>query len=130
MSVRKGVTGVFVVLLALLFLTAARAQYQGSGQGETPKGRWLKAASFPEPEEELYGITVSGKMYVLGGFGLNPFGKPPGLVYEYDPTKDTWTKKKNMPLPVHHQAMATLNGKIYMFGGYLYYPPSGQQGQG
>ncbi len=130
MSGRKAVSAVSILAMALLFLTAAKAQYQGSGQGETPRGRWSKAASFPEPEEELYGITVKDKMYVLGGFGLNPFGKPPGLVYEYDPAKDTWTKKKSMPLPVHHQAMATLNGKIYMFGGYLYYPPSGTQGQG
>ena len=119
-----------VASIALLLTVAARAQFQGSGEGVTPKGRWLKAASFPEPEEELYGITVNGKMYVLGGFGLNPFGKPPGLVYQYDPDTDKWTKKTNMPLPVHHQAMATLNGKIYMFGGYLYYPPQGGQGQG
>jgi N-acetylneuraminic acid mutarotase len=126
---RKALWVLGVVAVALLSLTAAKAQFQGPGTGETPKGRWSKAAGFPEPEEELYGINVNGKMYVLGGFGLNPFGKPPGLVYEYDPTTDKWTKKKNMPLPVHHQAMATVNGKIYMFGGYLYYPvPGGGQG--
>ena len=127
--VRKGISALSILAFALLCFTAARAQYQGPGTGETPKGKWLKGAGFPEPEEELYGITVNGKMYVLGGFGLNPFGKPPGLVYEYDPTTDKWAKKKNMPLPVHHQAMATVNGKIYMFGGYLYYPlPGGGQG--
>ena len=128
---KRWIVGVVAIASIAIFFTAgARAQFQGDGQGNAPRGRWLKGASFPEPEEELYGITVNGKMYVLGGFGMNPFGKPPGLVFEYDPTTDKWTKKKNMPFPVHHQAMAEYNGKIYMFGGYLYYPPAGKQGQG
>ena len=78
--------------------------------------RWDKAAPFPEPEEELYGVTAGGKMYVIGGFSEN--GKPaPAMVYEYDPGTDTWTKKKPIPVPVHHQAQTELNGKIYVFGG-------------
>ena len=65
--------------------------------------RWDKAAPFPEPEEELYGVEAGGKMYVIGGFSEN--GKPaPAMVYEYDPAGDRWTKKKPIPLPVHHQA--------------------------
>ena len=78
--------------------------------------RWDKAAPFPEPEEELYGITAGGKMYVIGGFSEG--GKAaPGMVYEYDAATDKWTKKKPIPVPVHHQAQAELNGKIYIFGG-------------
>jgi N-acetylneuraminic acid mutarotase len=78
--------------------------------------RWDKAAPFPEPEEELYGIAAGGKMYVIGGFSEN--GKPaPAMVYEYDAATDKWTKKKPIPVPVHHQAQAELNGKIYIFGG-------------
>ena len=58
--------------------------------------RWDKAAPFPEPEEELYGIESGGKMYVIGGFSEN--GKPaPAMVYEYDPGPDKWTKKKPIP---------------------------------
>ena len=79
--------------------------------------RWVKAAPFPEPEEELYAVTVNGKMYVIGGFGYMPFGNPPGLVYEYDPGPDKWTKKKILPQRVHHQAQAVYNNKIYVFGG-------------
>ncbi len=67
--------------------------------------RWDKAAPFPEPEEELYGIETGGKMYVIGGFSEN--GKPaPAMVYEYDPGPDKWTKKKPIPVAVHHQAQA------------------------
>ena len=79
--------------------------------------RWTKAAPFPEPEEELYGTVINGKLYVLGGFGIG--GNAPGLVYEYDPAADRWTKKKDMPVHVHHQAQAALNGKLYVFGGCL-----------
>ena len=78
--------------------------------------RWDKAAPFPEPEEELYGVAAGGRMYVIGGFSEN--GKPaPAMVYEWEPAADKWTKKKPIPVPVHHQAQTELNGKIYVFGG-------------
>jgi len=78
--------------------------------------RWDKAAPFPEPEEELYGVEAGGKMYVIGGFSEN--GKAaPAMVYEWDPAADKWTKKKPIPVPVHHQAQTQYNGKIYIFGG-------------
>src|SRR5213078_3745665 len=89
----------------------ARLAAQVTGQ------RWTKAAPFPEPEEELYALTVNNKMYVIGGFGYMPFGNPPGLVYEYDAATDKWTKKKILPQRVHHQAQAVYNNKIYIFGG-------------
>ena len=81
------------------------------------QARWTKAAPFPEPDEELYGVTLNGKIYVLGGFGA---GKARGIVYEYDPARNAWTKKKPMARPVHHQAMAAANGKIYVFGGFVF----------
>jgi N-acetylneuraminic acid mutarotase len=92
--------------LALLFSNVAHAQ------------KWSRAAAFPEPAEELYGIGAGGKFYVFGG--IAPGWKPKGLVYEYDPANDTWTKKNNMPLASHHVALTELNGKIYMMGGFKY----------
>ena len=64
-------------------------------RAQNPTLRWVKAAPFPEPEEELYGVSVNGKMYVIGGYGKN--GKAaPAMVYEYDPGPDKWTKKKSI----------------------------------
>src|SRR4249920_577355 len=37
--------------------------------GALAQSRWMKAAPFPEPDEELYGVSAGGKMYVIGGFG-------------------------------------------------------------
>jgi N-acetylneuraminic acid mutarotase len=90
--------------------------------GALTQARWTKAAPFPEPDEELYGVTVNGKMYVMGGFG-NVRGKN----YEYDPAADKWTKKAPMPRPAHHQAMIEYQGKIYVFGGFVA-PMTGPQG--
>lgn len=87
--------------------------------------KWSRAAPFPEPAEEVYGIAVGGKLYVFGG--LAPGWKPKGMVYEYDPETDTWTKKKNMPLLSHHVALAELNGKVYVMGGFKY-PDHGKPG--
>lgn len=76
-----------------------------------------RAAPFPEASEELYGIGAGGKLYVFGG--LAPGWTPKGLVYEYDPAKDSWTKKKNMPQASHHIGVVELNGKIYVIGGFV-----------
>ena len=103
-----------VILATIVLLGATAAFTQGL--------RWTKAAPFPEPDEELYGISVNGKMYVLGGFG-NARGKN----YEYDPAADKWTKKAPMPRPAHHQSMAEYQGKIYVFGGFVA-PMTGPQG--
>ncbi len=117
MSAIQRVRGAVGVALLMILTLPAAAQF----------GTWSKAAEFPEPEEELYGIAAGGKMYVMGGYGEG--GKPVGMVWEYDPATDHWAKKKTMPVPVHHQAMAEYQGKIYVFGGFKLYPvPNGLGG--
>ena len=101
-------TAIFAVIISLVFAMAALAQ--------TPTSPWKKAAPFPEPDEELYGAAVNGKLYVIGGFAG---GKARGINYEYDPATDKWTKKKPMPRPSHHAALAAANGKIYVSGGFV-----------
>jgi Kelch motif protein/kelch motif-containing protein len=102
-------------LAMLLFSAAVAVLAQAS---------WTKAAPFPEPAEELYGIAANGKIYVMGGYEA---GKPLGIVQEYDPAADKWTKKKPMARPAHHEALAEYRGKIYMMGGFVA-PTSGQPG--
>ena len=97
-----------VISMNLVFTTTALAQMPGSP--------WKKLAPFPEPDEELYGVAVDGKLYVISGWGG---GKAAGVNYEYDPASDKWTKKKSMPRPAHHPALATSNGKIYVCGGFV-----------
>jgi N-acetylneuraminic acid mutarotase len=85
-------------------------------RAQDPTLRWVKAAPFPVPEEELYGVAVNNKMYVIGGYGATGQAAP-AMVWEYDPGPDKWTRKKNLPVAVHHQAQTAMNGKIYFFGG-------------
>jgi N-acetylneuraminic acid mutarotase len=103
-------TWILALIAGLVFATAALAQM--------PQSPWKKAAPFPEPDEELYGVAVNGKLYVIGGWGD---GKAAGITYEYDPATDKWTKKRSMPRPAHHAALAAANGKIYVVGGFV--PP-------
>jgi N-acetylneuraminic acid mutarotase len=108
-KVLKRGTAVLAALIAsLAFVTSALAQM--------PTSPWKKGAPFPEPDEELYGIAVNGKLYVMGGWDN---GKARGANYEYDPATDRWTKKSPMPRPAHHAALAAVNGKIYAFGGFV-----------
>jgi N-acetylneuraminic acid mutarotase len=101
-------TAIVAVIASVVVATSALAQM--------PTSPYKKGAPFPEPDEELYGVTVNGKLYVIGGWGD---GKARGVNYEYDPATDVWTKKSPMPHPAHHAALAAVNGKIYAFGGFV-----------
>jgi N-acetylneuraminic acid mutarotase len=101
--------------LAVLALIASLI-VGGVAQAQMPTSPWKKEAPFPEPDEELYGVSANGKMYVIGGWGD---GKARGVTYEYDPATDVWTKKSPMPRPAHHAALAAANGKVYVFGGFV-----------
>jgi N-acetylneuraminic acid mutarotase len=103
---------------AILALATATLLFSSTALAQMPKSPWKKAAPFPEPDEELYGVACNGKMYVIGGWDD---GKARGANYEYDPATDKWTKKTSMPRKAHHAALASYNGKIYVFGGFV--PP-------
>jgi N-acetylneuraminic acid mutarotase len=107
-------TAMLALIVSLVLSTAALAQM--------PINPWKKAAPFPEPDEELYGVALNSKMYVIGGWDE---GKAAGLNYEYDPATDKWTQKKGMPRSAHHAALAAANGKIYVIGGFV--PPQNIQ---
>ena len=104
-NLRQPRTVAVAAMLVLICSVAALAQ-----------SRWIRAAPFPEPDEELYGVSTNGKLYIIGGYGA---GKGRGINYEYDPASDSWTLKRPMARPAHHQAMAEYQGKIYVFGGFV-----------
>src|SRR5258705_190294 len=92
--------------------------------------RWDKAAPFPEPEEELYGVEAGGKMYVIGGASVMEtsgeaalFGDRParilGTNQMYDPATNTWTNRSPMSTARNHAFSGVVNGKIYVIGGRL-----------
>src|SRR5215467_1330548 len=108
LQVRTALTAVIAVIAGLALAMVAQAQM--------PTSPWKKGAPFPVPDEELYGVALNGKMYVVGGWDD---GKAGGVNYEYNPTTDKWTKKQPMPRPAHHAALAAANGKIYVMGGFV-----------
>jgi N-acetylneuraminic acid mutarotase len=108
-KVSKWGTALFTVVASVVAATTTTV-------GQMPTSPWKKAAPFPEPDEELYGVATNGKMYVMGGWGD---GKARGVNYEYDPATDKWTKKSPMPRPAHHATLAAANGKVYVFGGFV-----------
>jgi len=105
---QRGTAVLALMIASVAFITTTHAQM--------PTSPYKKGAPFPEPDEELYGVAVGGKLYVIGGWGD---GKARGVNYEYDPATDKWTKKQPMPRPAHHAALAAVNGKIYAFGGFV-----------
>src|SRR5262249_35532068 len=93
-----------------------RTRLTGGRARAGPHAALGEGGALSVPEEELYGVSANGKMYVIGGYG-GAGQPPPAVVWEYDPGPDKWTRKKNLPVAVHHQAQTVMNGKIYFFGG-------------
>lgn len=78
--------------------------------------QWKFAAPLPKAIGELYGASLGGKIYVLGGLEN---GAPTGYNWEYDPAADKWTARKAMPRPAHHIMIAPYDNKLYVFGGFV-----------
>ena len=78
-------------------------------------GQWLtqKFAPVPVPEEEYWGATTNGRLYLMGG---NQGGRN-DRVLEYDLANDKWTTKKTAPFSANHMAVIGYQGKIYVSGG-------------
>ena len=90
-----------------------------------PQRKVGQAGAGSARDREILGVAVNGKLYASQG--LLPGFKPAGLLYEYDPARDSWSEKKVMPHPVHHAAVTAHNGKMYLFGGFDFPPPSGRR---
>ena len=106
--------------LLCLLLTAAMVGAPGRVGAQGP---WESLAPLPTAGEEVVGVSVGGKIYVLAGLGGLPNYPGVGMVYEYNPGTNTWIKKKPMPIPAHHIMAAEYNGKIYVFGGFVQVGP-------
>src|SRR4029453_8390540 len=105
---QRGIAMLAVIVASLASITVAHAQM--------PTSPWKKGAPFPVPDEELYGVAVNGKLYVIGGGGHARGG---GVNLGRAPGTGKGTKKKPMPKAAHHAALAAANGKIYVMGGFV-----------
>jgi N-acetylneuraminic acid mutarotase len=79
------------------------------------QGKWESATKFPKPLEEVVGVSLGERLFVMAGLD---FWTGVGVVYEYDFAGKKWIEKKKMPIPAHHVMATSLNGKIYVFGGF------------
>jgi len=88
-------------------------------------------------EELTYGRAFaqsaihSGKIYVLGGFGWNPFSGQSSanshvLCEVYDIATDTWSVIDDMPHPVSHGCAELIGDNIYVFSGLSSLKPNGK----
>src|SRR2546428_10260639 len=106
---------VLVALLAVL-LVAGPALAQG---------RWSQMKPIRQGEEEVVGVAVEGRMYVLGGLGAFPGWEPKQIFFRYDPAENEWSRLPSLPEGVRHPGVAAVGDKIYVMGGFTIPRPSG-----
>jgi N-acetylneuraminic acid mutarotase len=89
------------------------------------QGAWSSLKPIPQGEEEVYGTTAGGKLYVLGGLGVFPGWEPKQMLWSFDPGSNEWTKLPNIPEGIHHPGFATIGDKLYSIGGFTIARPAG-----
>jgi N-acetylneuraminic acid mutarotase len=88
------------------------------------QGRWTSVKPIPQGEEEVYGTTAAGKLYVLGGLGVFPGWEPKRMLWSFDPATSEWTRLQNLPEGIHHPGFAAIGGKLYSIGGFTIARPA------
>ena len=80
--------------------------------------RWIDLAPMPQPQVEAGAAEIGGKIYVMGGWGVDG-DHPYGITQVYDIAVNAWSEGPKLPgPPVHHQNVVPSGGKIYMLGGF------------
>jgi N-acetylneuraminic acid mutarotase len=115
-------TSILALLLTGLCLIALPASTP-SAEPEPDRGVWRAAAPAPTKRTEVAAGTLSGKIYVVGGFERPRLGNVMNLAItpsleEYDPSTDRWTTKAPMPIGLHHVGIGVRGGRLYVIGGY------------
>jgi hypothetical protein len=88
------------------------------------QGTWNSLKPIPQGEEEVYGTTAGGKLYVLGGLGIFPGWEPKQMLWSFDPATNEWTKLPNIPEGIHHPGFASVGDKLYSIGGFTIARPA------
>jgi N-acetylneuraminic acid mutarotase len=81
-------------------------------------GTWSTVAQTTTDRWEAAVVTVSGKIYVLGGGAVLAGQLNSPLAQEFDPATGRWRDLAPLPQGSSHLDAVTLNGKIYVAGGF------------
>ena len=80
-----------------------------------------KLPTHPTPRDFFSVASVNGKIYAIGGWGINEWGQLYNLVStveEYDTQTNTWRRVAEMPTARAHLAAVAVGEKIYAIGGW------------
>ncbi|HEV8519436.1 MAG TPA: kelch repeat-containing protein, partial [Burkholderiales bacterium] len=89
---------------------------------------WKALAPLPTKRGSPNAAVVNGKIYVIGGAGLQPGSKEtvvhPARAHRslaanevYDPATNTWQTRSAMPTARNHAAVGVVDNKIYIIAG-------------
>ncbi|CAM3395555.1 Kelch repeat-containing protein [Rhodothermus bifroesti] len=77
---------------------------------------WRELPPMPTPRYAAAAATLHGRIYVIGGIGLD--GKPLTTVEAYDPALQAWIREvPQLEEPVAFAAAVTLEDNLYLIGG-------------
>src|SRR5207247_9352645 len=72
------------------------------------QGRWSQMKPIPQGEEEVVGVALDGRMYVLGGLGAFPGWEPKQIFFRYGAAANDWNRLPSLTEGPTHPAPAAL----------------------
>jgi N-acetylneuraminic acid mutarotase len=113
------IAAIFSTLFLVLSFALAYAT-TGINDSDINTSYWSIGENMSERRNELTGVVLNGKIYVIGGEDKASGGGQKNTVEVYDIAKGKWVNDtKPMPLALDHTASAVYDGKIYVVGGFL-----------
>jgi len=89
--------------------------YAESGVSEI-KSFWSSVKNMSTPREEINGVLLNGKIYVIGG--SEDRNKISDKVDFYDTVTNEWHTVASLPTPRDHIGASVYDNKIFVVGGY------------
>jgi N-acetylneuraminic acid mutarotase len=77
---------------------------------------WFTGKNMSIPREEINGVSLNGKIYVIGG--SEDKNKITDKVDYYDPVSDEWHSVTPLPTPRDHIGASVYDNKIFVVGGF------------
>jgi N-acetylneuraminic acid mutarotase len=97
----------------------AEAEIREPGEPVQVQGRWRGDAPLPVARDELRGVAVGSRIYILNGHQASDSGGLESVseVDVYDAAAERYSRAPDTPIPLDHSAVVAYKGDVYLVGG-------------
>src|SRR4030095_14183528 len=113
------ISALIAILIPSMFclITDSIFHFQfAASQPSEMKSYWSTGKNMSTPREEINGVLLNGRIYVIGG--SEDQNKITSKVDFYDTATDKWNSVRQLPSPRDHIGASAYDNKLFIVGGF------------